>query len=561
LESARAKTLLLAGLPLAAVVWHVITLLSWIGFDQSVGRPLAVTYLEPVTEMVRVHAQGDLGDLQMEVQQNLLTWIALGGRHLFGGHPDYLLWTTLVFLVGIQVLLFDLGRLLESGWAGLWVAALFPLYPDVAMLARRWGPQMFQLFFLVAAADLLIRSRGLSRPLATLGFVVVGAGLLVASPMDNDNVCGLAALGALALGAGLRGALWGRGPRRDERNARYRTWLLGLVAAGALGWVVWQSGLVQGELSHKLAEIDNPIHSETVSTYSLEALSAYGRYYLAISAGWWLSIPFLVGLVLYVWRGQGRAELMSWLLLPLVAFSLISKKNAYYLFVILPVFPLVTVLGLWQLRLRWVRLVALAVVLVGAGRHHLHEALPWTSSGTSDRSRLQRTLPWMTHLSNNASLHRAFEQEVRPNLAPARDHPNREEAELIAPHLPASTCPRSTWLYVHRPGDYGDLGLVLSEHHPCLVLVGWPRTEALRRASWVLVEWDEIAQGEWAEQSNPETPGSWQHVLRVVQSQEYHQLVDSHGEGRVLELYERKAGLHLPRFVEPHPSDGPPEGG
>ena len=558
--SARQKNLLLAGLLVTAIAGHAALLLHWIHLDQAVGRPLVVTYVEPVTDLVRAHAQGRVGDLQLAQPHSVLAWIALGGRQLLGGHPDYLLWLGVIFLVGTQILLFDVGRLLEGPWAGLWVAALFPLYPEVALTVRRWAPQIYQLFFLVAAADLLLRSRGLSRLLPTVGFAVVALVGLRVSPMGNDNVCQLAAVGAMALGAGTRGVLWGRGPRRGQRNSRIVSLVFGLAAAAGIGLAVWQSGLVQGELSHKLAEMDNPIHDQGPPRWSVEALTAYARYFLSVSVGWILAVPFVAGLVLFVRRGQARAELLSWLFLPLVAFSLISKKNPYYLYSILPVFPLVTVLGLWKVRLVPARLLLLTVFLGWAIQDHRVDAFPWVRS--DDRAPLfLRTFPGLAAWATWARRTRAFEAEVRPDLAPVWDFDHGPEWRFMAPHFAESTCPRTRRLYVHRPGDYSDLRLALSEKEPCLELSSWPETQAVKQAGWVLVKWNREAQREWKAAGSEEVPGSWQHVRRVIQSGQFHQLVEADPTGPVMELHRRDVGRLLPSFPDPHPSDGPPGGG
>ncbi len=457
---------------------HAGATLYWIHLDQAVGRPAVAEMLWHVSALVQAEAQGRLAELARDFHSGWVIWAALGLRHILGTHPDCLLWLVLVFMIGAQLALFDLGRRLGGPWAGLAIAVLFPLYPDVAVMLRRWTPHTFHYFCLAAAAACLVRSRSFNRPVATAGFVAFAALGVGASPMSTDNMTYLPAVGAMALGAGLRGLFLGWGPCSGEPVSRWKTLLLGALAAGVLGLVVWHNGMFQQDVGYIQSEMASARFEHHYQRWSVPALTAYVRYLYHLGVSPVLCIPFVVALVPYLRRGAARAEMVAWLVVPLVAFSLVGKKHPNYVFAVLPVFPVVTVLGLVALKRRGVGGVLLGFVIVVAGIQWVNRAFP-----APDRPLARYLGPY----DIVPDLGRAFEFEFVPNLEPITSFRHAREARLLYPRMSELACRPSNLVQVLYPGDFQDVRFILTAKNPCVDIVAWPDVSRLEVARWVLV--------------------------------------------------------------------------
>ncbi len=460
-----------------AIGVHAGLMLYWIHVDQSVGRPAVAEMLWHVSSLVHAEADGSLGRVARDVQPGWIIWAALGLRHLFGTHPDCLLWLVLIFLVGAQVALFDLGRSLAGPWAGLAMAALFPLYPDVAVMARRWTPHVPHYFCLAAAAACLIRSRSFSRPLPTLGFLLFAALGVDLSPMSTDNMSYLPAIGAMALGAGLRGLVLGQDPLQG-RVARWKPLVLGAVTATLLGLVVWHNGMFQQDAAYIQSEMASPTFERYHDRWSLPALTAYVRYLYHLGVSPILFVPFLAGLVLYVRRGPARAELLSWFFLPLAAFSVVSKKHPNYVFAVLPVVPVITVLGLWTLRSRRLAAALLASLWVLAGVQWFNRSFPAPTRPLAG---------WLGPYDFMPDMRQVFELEFIPDLEPQTTFRHAREARLLYRNMTALGCSASNLVQILFPGDFQDVRFILTARNPCVDVAAWPDVSRIEIARWVLV--------------------------------------------------------------------------
>jgi hypothetical protein len=360
----RAAPWLVLALGLAAQAWIG---LRWVRLDQSVAEGVFPYGAWPLVQLLD---RLELGQLAMyldgSAHPDLFSFTGLIGRAIFGQRPDSLLLTILALTLATQLLLAILGRQLGSPWGGVLAALLLPLAPDSGVMARRWAAQLPHMFLLTACAACLIRSRSFTRWLPGLGFVTLAVIGMIYSPWLTDDVLFVGAVGAMALGAGARGLLLGRGPHPEPALSRLRVLAGGVVAAALLALAGWQLMFRWLDLGYYVLEAGDPMGTQVAPPGSWTALSGYLRLMWADLYGPWLCVAALVGLPLFAWRGRGRAELLGWALLCLVVLSVVTKKNSYYLVVLYPVVPLVLSLGLDRLPRAWLRGLAMVAVLVPA---------------------------------------------------------------------------------------------------------------------------------------------------------------------------------------------------
>ena len=367
-----------------AVGAHALYLYAWFERDHSVARSVGNSLVAGVATALCAVEQGQWSLLSDVGRQGLMAPAAALARPFLGGDPDLLYRVVALCLIGTQVALFDLGRQLAGPLAGVLAAALFPLLPDVGSAVRAWWPLMPQVLLLCIAAGLLLRSRGFSRPGFAAAFAALGGLGIYVSSYPMHNLCYLAPIGAMALGAGISGVVFGRDPVSLERVSRSRGLVGGLLALALLGMALWLGGLPESSLAYADSQLQDPQFSQAAAPGSLAALTAYLRLGFSGSLTPLLAVPFLAALPLWLRGGRGWPVLMCWFVLPLVVFSLIAKKNVYYLGQILPVVPLVIALGLASLRRRWMAGPAAALVLVLAALQYAalfplgdpHQTLP-----------------------------------------------------------------------------------------------------------------------------------------------------------------------------------------
>lgn len=433
--------------------------LRWIRLDHRIGEAVHSSVVEGVPALIAQHEAGGLPWQGLWEAGHGLNLAAMVGRGLFGPEPDFLLHTVLCFLVGTQILLFLMGCQLRRPWGGVLAALLLPLLPEVAFMGRRWAAQVPHMFMVSAAALCMLRARGLSRPLPTLGFaafVLLGGTLT----LTTENGLFLLAAGGMVLGV-VPWALW-KGP------ARPRTSVGSALVVGVLALVLWhqlRGGLGQG---YYVDELMAPEQSALVPWWHPRALSAYLRYGFVSSVGLVPSVAFLVGLGLFAWRGRQRGAPLGWLLFPLLLLSLIDKKNTYYVAVLYPVVALVAGVGLAALPWRWLRYPLLAVPLLFAWKDWHRYSFPAVPA------------PRVPDINDGVQV---FQTPHVADLAPRRYLPSDRHRALLAEHVRASSCPEGRGLAMEPNTWAAVVVLGVGATDPCIAIEADPR-----QTHWLLLE-------------------------------------------------------------------------
>ncbi len=462
--------------------------LTWIEMDRRVATPVASSMLDFLNLTLWQRGMGQLWVQRLAGTQTLdLHSLAgmLGWEHM-DHSPDALLLVVLAFLVATQLLLFDLGRRLGSAWAGVAAALMLGIVPDVSWMARCWAPQVPQMFFLVAALHLLLGSRSFTRPLPSLGFVVVAAlGASYSAMLTHNLLCCLALAGMVA-GAWLRGVIAARGPIEPAPTSRWRTALLGVLATVLIAGAVWWLHLRHIGLAYHLAELQDRSYQPQLGRWHPAALSGYLRWIFWYGLEPPLAVATLAGVALFTWRGRGRAELWGWFLLPMVALSLVLKKNHYYVAGVYPALVLATALGASRLPRRWPGLVALGVVL----------GLAWVSwerastAGWPDQDPVRM-----------ADGEQVFQSFGPPPLRPRPEPPVRREIALLRRHVSTSTCPVGQGFSVIPDVEGQRMALMLMSRDPCVRYLPNPSAPGV---TWVLFEDAACTPGQAANSEPPE---------------------------------------------------------
>ena len=346
------------------VLAHGTLLAWWIRRDARPDRSICCDLIGPVAQRAAAHATSDAGPaLAWSPDRGLLPEAGMRMIRWLDGNPDGLLHVGALGLLVAMVAVFDLARRLQGPMAGLVAAAVLPCVPALALAGRRWDVYGAQAGLLCVAAWALICSRSLTRPIPAMAFTGLALAGAFLSPRETDGLLVLLALGAMGLGAGLRGLLLGVGPAGSVEK-RWRVVLggvvvVGLVAAGVDRWLVWTSpegfGYYLRETVHNTAVVDP-------SSWT-HRLAVVGRLFWRDLTPW-IAIPVELAAIAWLARGRGRAELGAWVLIPLVALSLLPKKNHYYASVLLPAIPVVLGLGVAALPGRWIRRTA-AIAVIG----------------------------------------------------------------------------------------------------------------------------------------------------------------------------------------------------
>jgi hypothetical protein len=436
----------------AGVLVHAWLALQWVGFEGRVGEPVVCEAVWPVNALITATHAGQL-ELGGLLGPGLSSWLGLAGHALLGGGGTSLLLTMLLCMVACQLLAFDLGRLLGGRWVGVLAALLLPLFPDIALVGRRWGPILPQLMLLLAMAALLIRSRSLSKPILAIGVGLLGAAGALFSPFSTHDFLFLAAAGSLCAGAALRGLVTGRAALAGDPVGRLWVVLGAVLAAApmlAAGWFVLRYHTVPG---YYAAEANAEVYAGVDQVWHPWFLTAYLRLLVTSSAGPLLAGAAGLGLLGFLWRGRGRAELLLWGLGPIVALSLIGKKNWYYAAVVFPVMPLFIALGLRALPWRWPR-VGLGAVLLAAA------SFGWWQASFGDGIapswyRLSRADP-------------AFQSPPGQTLVPTLHFRWARQEALLRQGLPGSSCPDGASVGMLPDAQAPDLVLALKDVDPCL---------------------------------------------------------------------------------------------
>jgi hypothetical protein len=173
-------------------------------------------------------------------------------------------------------------------------------------------------------------------------------------------------------------------------------------------------------------------------------------------------VPVEIAAAAWLLRGRGRAELGGWALIPLIALSLLPKKNHYYASVLLPALPLVLGLGVASLPGRWLRRGA-AVVVVGLATVQLLAR----SAPDGPVARALGPVEWQV---GDATWGRVF-QTSDGDMALAPDPDDRGAARIAASvgrAAPAGTCGCGLAVRTRGRGPWSGTNLHLLATHPCL---------------------------------------------------------------------------------------------
>ncbi len=366
---------------LSVLSFHGGLLLAWIRLDQDGSGFVCCGMMEPIQDRLAAsHLAAALpGVRAWTPAAGILPWIAARVLELSGGSPDFPLFTLLGALLLSQLLVFLLARQLSGPWTGVLAAFLLPAIPAVAFVSRRFDVHGPQMPLLLAGGLLLLCSRGLTRLLPGLGFALVLAAAACFSPRPTDNALLMLALLSMAGASALRSLLLGK----DAHGAP-----ISRVRCLAGNAVLWTALLVAvflllprdpthtGSVQRTLEELQRSDFQALLPWWHWRQLTAYTShlYWRALTPA--LAIPVELAMLLFLWRGRGRAEIAGWVLGPLLLLSLIPKKNFYYVAVLYPVLPLVLALGISRLRPTWLAVLASLSLCGYAGLELLGRSLP-----------------------------------------------------------------------------------------------------------------------------------------------------------------------------------------
>ena len=457
---------------IAAQVWVGVL---WIQADGSLGDGVCCSFTAPVFEIMRADGTDQLGWPWSTYRRSmgLLVWPALGAHKLLGTNPDFLLWLNLVMVLLSQWLLYDLGRRMARPMAGLVAAGLFPMIPAVTLMARRWDAMIPQHLLLILGASLAFRSVGFTRAGATAMFGLVAALGSILSARETDNLLFMAAIGAIAVGTTLQGLF---------SDKRIKSFLISAVLAGAMAVFMVQYAFPLVDFAYFQDEMGNQSYVEGASRMSLSAITAYPLRLYSDDFTPWLIVPFGVALYPFLRRGQGRLIMLFWLILPLLALSLVGKKNYYYAAIIYPAIPLMTGVGLSQLRPKKLGAVlAMATLAVGWAQYSAR-SLP-TSTFPESLSRVN----WTGAVGPQKHL---FQGIVPLNLGPRGPSQHHRAISLMRAEIKDDSCgcPDQT-LFIGQ-GDISDLHLAMAVIDPCMAVSPWPRLDHPDSLGHVIVESD-----------------------------------------------------------------------
>lgn len=453
--------------------------LRWIEADGRIGLSVFSGMTDWLCTALAVHGTGGFRSMVFPdlLRIDLLSLTGVAGWATLGADPDTPQIVVLLCLVAAQILCFDVGRRLGSAWAGLLAALLLGVMPEASAIARCWSPQGPQLLLLVAALDLLLASRSFSRLLPSLGFVLLAVAGCAYGPMNTENILFALAAAGMAAGAWGRGLVGGRGPLPDMPVKRWRSLLGGLVVVGLVlsgSWLVHYRFM---PLEYIFLEMGNEGYHIGPALWHPTALLAYPRWLVWYGLEPLLAIPILLGLALFCWHGRGRSELLGWVVVPLVALSLLHKKNPYYIAGIYPALALVAALGFASLPPRWQNarrtLMVVLAVFLGVGWQSWEQRSRATAGPQPDDGR--------PHLGD------VFQTANPPDLHPWPEVPAKRELRFLREHIEAQTCPWGQLVCTHGLPDNGAIGLQLLAHDQCTtVSVGPPRWAP--GCTWLLVQ-------------------------------------------------------------------------
>lgn len=381
---------------LVGVLAHAVWLLEWVSVDQRVAPMICCDLSGAVADIRNADVSGRPMTLSAwnVVNRGAMSWLAFGVGEVVGWSEDGLLWTQVLALGMAQLVLFWALRPVFRAPVCLTAALLLPLVPGVAFFSRQWSPYPIHTLLLLAALGALIRSRSMSRPFWLLVVGLLGWLGGVVSPMLTDNMMFLAAFGLMVLASVGRGLILARGPD-GKPVSRWRV-LSGSLLAGTVCVLMLRASLREygyflQNIRYYVEELGmseagsgqpSPAYTELADPFSVLALTAYPRRFWEMELGTLLSVLVCLGGLRLLLRGRtwARAELLGGLLGPLLLLSLVAKKQAFYVYLILPFVPAVAaaLLADWRGRWRPVAVAAGLAVLVSLAAGMIQASEPGT---------------------------------------------------------------------------------------------------------------------------------------------------------------------------------------
>ncbi len=447
----------------ALVLGHGALLWRWVRMDARPGRSICCDLVGSVAE--RAGAAGltaaGAAPRSWTPDRGWLPALAYKVTEGLGGDPDGLLVIGAASLLVGMLATYGIGRRLSGPIGGLTAAAVLPCVPALALAARRWDVYGTQAGVLCLAAWALVRSRSLSRPMPVLLFSGLAVAGVFLSPRETDGFLVVSALGAMGLGAWLRGLFQGRGPS-GVRVSRWRVLLGGLFVACLIGWSLhtWVVFTSPEGLGYYLREAERNTAAVDPASWTHRS-AVIGRIFWRDLTPW-LAIPVEVAILMWLLRGKGRCELGAWILLPLIALSLLPKKNHYYASVLIPALPLVLGLGVAAIPGRWLqRSAAIAIITMAT-----IQLLVRTSPG-GRLAQLFEGTQWQGGDPTWGGVFQTSDGDMQ--LAPdPHDRGASAVAEAVRRAWPRDHCGCGLALRTKGPGPWSAVNLDLLATHPCL---------------------------------------------------------------------------------------------
>lgn len=359
-------------LVVGAVVAHAAWLLQWVALDGRLAPMACCDLSGPVSDIRMAALRGAPLELTPWSVMNRggMSWLAVLTGDLVGWHEDVLLFTQVGALALAQLAMFWALRPIAPDAVRLVAAVALPLVPGVAFFSRQWTPYPLHGLILLLAFGALVRSRSLTHPAWMVLVVVLGWAGWILSPMLTDDILFVSVFWMMVLAAVARGLVFGQGPL-GAPVARAHV-AVGSVTAASLSAVLLKKSLADrgdfgANILYYLRELgvsdasagqSAPVYTDLADPLSLMALTAYPRRLFEMELGPVFGVLTVIGLwrLLQHGRERARAELLGVVLGPLLVMSLVAKKQAFYVYLILPFVPALAAMALIELRdrARWV---------------------------------------------------------------------------------------------------------------------------------------------------------------------------------------------------------------
>lgn len=465
-----AHTRLAVALLLVVLVLQGSELWTWHLANDLPGRRICCDYAGEAARAVRIQAQRGMpwGE-RWQPRYGLLPWSALPLFHRVG--PEGFALTIGLFSLLLTALCFDITRRLAGPWAGLLAAALAPVTPLLAYASRRWDTMLPLATLTALGVWALLLSRSLTRVTPTLLLAGTVALLAAFTSRETDNLLALATVGAATAASLLRGVT----VQRDAFGERAPRWRAALGAAGLAAAAVAAAPLLHFTspegAAYYLNESAGPASPAQAASTSGPLAYLGHLFWRGLTPP--LGVALEAGVLLWLLRGRGRAELAGWALVPFVALSAVPKRNFYYPSPVWSALPVLLALGVAAIpgrRLGAVVRIGLGLALVGYGAVQLADRRSPEADPVADQER-QRA--W---LRGNSTWGGAFQTSDDNLSLAARAAPwLPETAATLTAALTLDACDcRSTVLSL-GPREVAQLGLWVLPEQPCLEVWTSPR--------------------------------------------------------------------------------------